>query len=250
MLTNNKKNDTYVNERENFLVITAPNMSGKSTYIRQSALLLIQAFIGCFVPATYASFRSTDRLFTRIGSEDSLETNSSSFMVEMKEMSFILHNCTSSSFIIIDELGRSTGTSDAIGISWSICEYLASIKCYVLFTTHYTQLTKLASTYPNIKNCHMVVSWNDGQDNKMQFAFKIANGCCPIERYGIHAARMIGLPHSFTRRAQQVSDFLWEKEQKMQEQRDNAKASTQIASKISTPTNLKFKIQKPSFELK
>ncbi|KAJ7520528.1 hypothetical protein O6H91_19G009400 [Diphasiastrum complanatum] len=146
-------NSTFLSEASNMVIVTGPNMSGKSTYICQVALITIMAHIGCYVPTKFASFRVVDRLFTRIGTRDSVGSNSSTFMTEMRETAFFTQNLTARSFIFIDELGRATSSSDGLAIAWSCSEYLLSLRAYVIFATHMQRLVELSSIYPNVKIC-------------------------------------------------------------------------------------------------
>lgn len=174
---------------------------GKSTHIRQVALISIMAHIGCYVPAQFASFRLIDKLFTRIGTDDSLETNSSTFMVEMKEISYIIQNVTDRSLILIDELGRGTSNIEGNSIAWSICEYLLSSRAYTVFVTHYMQLVELELLYPSVKNYHCMVSTTEG---KLDFMYSVGAGSCNEDRYGIKLAKMLGLPREITCKADEI----------------------------------------------
>ncbi|RXM92782.1 MutS protein-like 4 [Acipenser ruthenus] len=151
-------NSSYISEGSNFILITGPNMSGKSTYLKQVALCQVMAQIGSFVPAEYASFRIADQIFTRIGVDDDFETNSSTFMVEMKEISYIIHNASDRSLIIIDELGRGTSAEEGIGICHAVCEFLLNFRAFTLFATHFLELCQLEALYPNVENHHMGVT--------------------------------------------------------------------------------------------
>ncbi|KAI9493031.1 DNA mismatch repair protein Msh4 [Zychaea mexicana] len=150
-------NDTYTSLSSSFQLITGPNMSGKSTYIKQIGLLTIMAQAGSFVPATYASFRLCDQILSRLGNDVYVEVNTSSFMAEMREAAYIIQNVTNSSLVIIDELGKGTAPYDALGIAASISEYLIKSKAYCFFTTHLHQLTRVLSVYPNVVNLQLKV---------------------------------------------------------------------------------------------
>ncbi|XP_054166612.1 mutS protein homolog 4-like [Oppia nitens] len=152
-------NKTFICEDSNFTIITGPNMSGKSIYLKQVALLQVMAQIGSYIPAEFGCFRICDKLFSRIGNNDEIESNASTFMVEMREISHILHNCTDSSLIIIDELGRGTSVDEAIGLCWAICEQLIQTKAFTLFATHFIELTKLEDFYFNVSNYHFAVEY-------------------------------------------------------------------------------------------
>ncbi|KAH0618493.1 hypothetical protein JD844_017755 [Phrynosoma platyrhinos] len=145
-------NNTYITEGSNFVIITGPNMSGKSTYLKQIALSQIMAQIGSFVPAEYSSFRIAEQIFTRIGMDDDIETNSSTFMQEMKEITYIIQNANDRSLIIIDELGRGTSPEEGIGICYAVCEYLLNLKAFTLFATHFLELCQIDTLYPNVEN--------------------------------------------------------------------------------------------------
>ncbi|KAK2193937.1 hypothetical protein NP493_4g02025 [Ridgeia piscesae] len=187
----------YASEESNFVVITGPNMSGKSTYLRQIALLQIMAQIGSYVPAEYASFRLTDQIFSRIGSDDDIETNASTFVMEMRETNYIVQNATASSLIIIDELGRGTSADEGVGICHAICEYLLNLKAYVFFATHFMQLTNLESLYPNVENYHFDVQevfGEHGQCSKVTYTHVLSKGKTRQKHYGLQLAEMSTLP--------------------------------------------------------
>uniref|UniRef100_A0A8C2ZWZ7 MutS homolog 4 n=1 Tax=Cyclopterus lumpus TaxID=8103 RepID=A0A8C2ZWZ7_CYCLU len=183
-------NNSYISEGSNFVIITGPNMSGKSTYLKQVALCQIMAQIGSFVPAAYAAFRVADQIFTRIGVDDDFETNSSTFMLEMKEISYIIHNVSDRSLIIIDELGRGTSAEEGIGICHSVCEFLLSLKAFTLFATHFLELCQLESLYPNAENQHMEVqhthSGGTGAESVL-YTYLLNRGCSEESHYGTEA---------------------------------------------------------------
>ena len=156
-------NDTYLNTGENIInIITGPNMAGKSTYMRQTAVIALMAHIGSFVPAEYANIPILDRIFTRVGASDDLSQGQSTFMVEMSEVSHILKNATDKSLVILDEIGRGTSTYDGISLAWSIVEYIQSkIKCKTLFATHYHELTDLENEFSEVKNYSIAVKEDD-----------------------------------------------------------------------------------------
>uniref|UniRef100_A0A0E0Q8C2 DNA mismatch repair proteins mutS family domain-containing protein n=1 Tax=Oryza rufipogon TaxID=4529 RepID=A0A0E0Q8C2_ORYRU len=161
-------NNLFLSEASNMVLVMGPNMSGKSTYLQQICLIVILAQIGCYVPAQFASLRVVDRVFTRIGTGDNVENNSSTFMTEMKETAFIMQNVSSKSLIVVDELGRATSSSDGLAIAWSCCEYLLSTKAYTVFATHMESLSELATIYPNVKILHFEVDLrNDRLDFKV-----------------------------------------------------------------------------------
>lgn len=197
-------NDTLLDCQENqILIITGPNMAGKSTYLRQVALITLMAHIGSFVPAEEAEVGMVDRIFSRVGAQDHLAKGQSTFMVEMNEAANILNNATEKSLLILDEIGRGTSTFDGISIAWSIIEYLEGprhIGAKTLFATHYHELTELAQVYPGIKNYYVQVKeWND----EIIFLRKILPGGAD-KSYGIQVARLAGLPEAVLKRAHEV----------------------------------------------
>lgn len=193
IVTNGKyvKNDIYMDKNINTLLITGPNMSGKSTYMRQLAIIIIMAQIGSFVPADYANLCIFDAIFTRIGASDDLVSGESTFMVEMKESRSAIKNATSESLILFDELGRGTATYDGMSLAGAILKYVTkNIKCKTLFSTHYHELTSLTDEYPTIKNVHVSATLDN---NKLVFLHKIEDGAID-KSYGIHVADLAGLP--------------------------------------------------------
>ena len=179
-------------------------MAGKSTYIRQVALLVLLAHTGSFIPAEKATIGLTDRIFTRIGASDELHAGASTFMVEMTETANILHHATDRSLVILDEIGRGTSTLDGLSLAWSITESLASIGCRTLFATHYHELTTLADTHANIKNLHVTVrEWGD----QIVFLHRVEPGRTD-RSYGIHVARIAGVPKDTLQRASELLDSL------------------------------------------
>ncbi len=195
-------NDTLLDNEENsLLIITGPNMAGKSTYMRQAALIVLMAQIGSFVPAKEAAIGITDRIFTRIGASDFLTEGQSTFMVEMNEAANILNNATSRSLIILDEIGRGTSTFDGISIAWAVAEYIHNrLRAKTLFATHYHELTELALTLKGVKNYSIAVrEWND----EIIFLRKILEGSAD-RSYGIQVARLAGLPIDVIERAKEI----------------------------------------------
>lgn len=195
-------NDTKLGEREGrFLLITGPNMAGKSTYIRQVALITILAQAGSFVPAESAIIGVTDRVFARVGASDELSRGQSTFMVEMAEAANILNNATTRSLVILDEIGRGTSTYDGVSLAWAISEHLHdTVGCRTLFATHYHELIDLESTLNGLKNCNVAVrEWKD----EVIFLHQITEGGAD-RSYGIHVARLAGVPQNVLRRAQEV----------------------------------------------
>jgi DNA mismatch repair protein MutS len=188
---------------KSFLVITGPNMGGKSTYIRQAALIAILAHAGCYVPASRAVVGLMDRVFTRVGASDNLARGQSTFLVEMGETAKILHNCTSRSLVILDEIGRGTSTLDGLSIAWAVSEYLVeddTRRPMTLFATHYHELTSLADRYPHVQNLRVEVKeWGDS----IIFLYRIREGRSD-RSYGIHVARLAGLPEKVIARANEI----------------------------------------------
>ncbi|XP_028395701.1 mutS protein homolog 4-like [Dendronephthya gigantea] len=206
-------NNTYAADGSNFVIITGPNMSGKSTYLKQIALLQIMAQIGSFVPAEYASFRIARQLFTRIGSDDDIETNSSTFMLEMKEINYILQNVTNDSLIIIDELGRGTSSEEGLAICYSICEHLLANKAFTFFATHFLQLTTMDGLYPNIENYHMEIQRvfnEDAQGEKISYTHTLSKGSTSEKHYGLELAKLSALPGDLLHEAEELSKTLTE----------------------------------------
>ncbi|MFH0888420.1 MAG: DNA mismatch repair protein MutS [Planctomycetota bacterium] len=188
-------------EGQRIIILTGPNMAGKSTYIRQIALIVLMAQMGSFVPAKEATIGIVDRIFTRIGAFDELTRGSSTFMVEMNETANILNNATKRSLIILDEVGRGTSTFDGVSIAWAVTEYIHdNLGSRTLFATHYHELTELALILPAVKNyCIAVKEWGD----KVIFTRKIVAGGTD-KSYGIHVARLAGLPEEAIKRARQI----------------------------------------------
>jgi len=196
-------NDVVFEEGEIVRLITGPNMSGKSTYLRQVVLTVLMAQIGSFVPAEHAEIGLVDRVFTRIGAQDAIHQGQSTFMVEMLETANILNNASPRSLLILDEIGRGTSTYDGISIAWAIIEHLHShpkLKPLTLFATHYHELTELADLYPGVRNYNVAVSEADGT---VVFLHKIVPGAAD-RSYGIHVAQMAGLPPSVITRANEI----------------------------------------------
>jgi DNA mismatch repair protein MutS len=199
-------NDTSLDgENMRLAIITGPNMAGKSTYIRQVALIVLMAHMGSFVPAESAEIGLVDRIFTRVGASDDLARGQSTFMVEMNETSNIIHNATERSLVILDEIGRGTSTFDGLSIAWSVAEFLHDkIKARTLFATHYHELTKLAEDRPGVCNFNVAVrEWNE----QIIFLRKIIPGGAD-KSYGIHVARLAGLPKEILDRAKEILAYL------------------------------------------
>lgn len=197
-------NDVYLDtERQQIVMITGPNMSGKSALLRQTALIAIMAQMGCFVPAERARIGLVDKVFTRVGASDSLSTGESTFMVEMTEAANILNNVTPRSLVLFDELGRGTSTYDGISIAWAIVEYLHEHKraqARTLFATHYHELNEMEKRFDRIKNYNVSVKEMDG---KVIFLRKLERGGSE-HSFGIHVAEIAGMPPSIVRRASTI----------------------------------------------
>ena len=198
------ENDTYLDKEENRLsIITGPNMAGKSTYMRQVALITLMAQVGSFVPASAAHIGVVDKIFTRVGASDDLSMGQSTFMVEMMEVATILKEATSNSLVILDEIGRGTSTYDGLSIAWAVAEYIADKeKCgaKTLFATHYHELTELEEKLEGVKNYNIAVK-EKGED--IIFLRKILRGGTD-ESYGIHVARLAGVPKAVTQKADEI----------------------------------------------
>ena len=206
-------NDAKLGKEEKIAIITGPNMAGKSTYMRQVALIVLMASIGSFVPAKQADIPICDRIFTRVGASDDLASGQSTFMVEMSEVSNILRNATENSLLILDEIGRGTSTFDGLSIAWAVVEYLArEIKAKTLFATHYHELSVLEGKLENVKNYCIAVSKEQGE---IQFLRKIMPGGAD-ESYGIDVAKLAGVPAPVLDRAREISSFLNEKDLRLQ----------------------------------
>lgn len=197
-------NDVYLdNENQQIIIITGPNMSGKSALLRQTALIVLMAQIGSFVPASTASIGLVDKIFTRVGASDNITSGESTFMVEMNETASILNNISNRSLILLDEIGRGTSTYDGISIAWAISEFLHNhplFKAKVLFATHYHELNEMASSMPRIKNYHISIK---EVGNKVIFLRKMKEGGSE-HSFGIHVARMAGMPNSVLEKAESL----------------------------------------------
>jgi DNA mismatch repair protein MutS len=203
-------NDVFMSDGVDMLLITGPNMSGKSTYMRQMALIVIMAQAGSFVPATSAKLPIFDHIFTRIGAADDLANGQSTFMVEMLEANEALSHATNRSLILFDEIGRGTATYDGMALAQAIIEYLHDhVHAKTLFSTHYHELTALAESLPHLKNVHVGATLENGN---LVFQHKMLAG--PADKsYGIHVAKLAGLPNELLRRADSILQTLEGKEQ-------------------------------------
>lgn len=196
-------NDAHLSAGELVHVLTGPNMSGKSTYLRQTALIALLAQIGSFVPAAAARLGVVDRIFTRIGASDELHRGQSTFMVEMIETANILNHATDRSLLILDEIGRGTSTYDGLAIAWAVIEHIhnhPSLRAKTLFATHYHELTDLAGRLPQVINYHVAV---DDSGDEVVFLRRILPGKAD-RSYGVHVAQMAGLPRAVVRRAEEI----------------------------------------------
>lgn len=202
-------NDTYFDDKESFKIITGPNMSGKSTFLRQNALIVVMAQMGSFVPAKSCELKIYDRVFTRIGAHDELSEGQSTFMVEMSEVANILNNATSKSLVLLDEIGRGTSTYDGLAIAWAVVEELNDIGCHSIFATHYHQLNRLSDFYPAVENYNVMVR---EEGDKVEFIRKIVKGGTD-KSYGIYVGKLAGVPDKVLARAKEVQLNIEEKEE-------------------------------------
>jgi DNA mismatch repair protein MutS len=218
------------------MIITGPNMAGKSTYLRQVALITLLAQMGSFVPAQQAQIGLVDRIFTRVGASDDLATGQSTFMVEMTETANILHNASGRSLIILDEIGRGTSTFDGLSIAWAVAEFIIrQIGAKTLFATHYHHLNELAEILPRVKNLRILVK---EEGDHITFLRKIVEGGTD-RSYGIQVARLAGLPAAVIDRAKEVLRTI--------EQEDLAVApSLETAKKIAPTVQLQLFEAAPS----
>jgi DNA mismatch repair protein MutS len=204
-------NDTYLsNDEVQMVILTGPNMAGKSTYLRQVALIVLMAQVGSFVPADSATIGIVDRIFTRVGAQDDLSTGRSTFMVEMEETANILNHATSRSLLILDEIGRGTSTYDGISIAQAVAEYIHNhprMGAKTIFATHYHELVELANFLPRVKNFNVAVAEEKG---RVIFLRRMLPGGAD-KSYGIHVAQLAGLPRAVVHRAEEVLSSLEDK---------------------------------------
>ena len=235
-------NDVYLdNDTQQIIMITGPNMSGKSALLRQTALIVLMAQMGSFVPAKAASIGVVDKIFTRVGASDNISLGESTFMVEMNETASILNNVSNRSLILLDEIGRGTSTYDGISIAWAIAEYLHEnkFKAKTLFATHYHELNEMTESFDRIKNFNVAVK---EVDKKILFLRKLKPGGS-AHSFGIHVAKMAGMPNSLIRRANDILSHL-EKSHSSEELRSKAKT-------ISNESDMQlsfFKLDDPALE--
>ncbi|MBV8244608.1 MAG: DNA mismatch repair protein MutS, partial [Candidatus Eremiobacteraeota bacterium] len=213
--TNFVPNDLSVErDAQRFILLTGPNMGGKSTFLRQAALLTIMAQIGSFVPAKSARLGIVDRIFTRIGAGDDLASGQSTFYLEMAEAAAILRRSTSRSLLLIDEVGRGTGTIDGLSIAQAICEFLLGLEeeaPMVLFATHFHELVTLAAHWPLVANFHITAVENTSRGGAPVFSHRVLPGSTS-RSFGIEVARMAGLPDAVVERAQEIAELLSQRE--------------------------------------
>ena len=215
-------NDIIMNESTNILIITGPNMSGKSTYMREFGIIVILNQIGSFVPATKCNLPVFDKIFTRIGASDDLVGGESTFMVEMKESAYALANATKNSLILFDELGRGTSTYDGMSLAGSIIDYIATkIRCKTLFSTHYHELTDMENKLPGIHNVHVSIDETNGD---ITFLHKVMDGAVD-KSYGINVAKLANLPHEVIKKANELL--------KEYEEKDNNTSKTKIVKQYA-----------------
>ena len=226
-------NDTLIDPEESLLqILTGPNMAGKSTYIRQIALITLMAQIGAYVPAEHAHIGLTDRIFCRVGASDDLAKGQSTFMVEMNETSLIVNNATKHSLVILDEIGRGTATFDGLSIAWSVAEHLHDeVRCRTLFATHYHELCALSDSKNAVANFNVAVrEWNDD----IIFLRKILPGQAD-KSYGIQVARLAGLPKNILDRAKEILSHLEMSSAKPTEEKQNAPKAKKALPEANSP---------------
>ncbi|MGH9626100.1 MAG: MutS-related protein, partial [Bryobacteraceae bacterium] len=228
-------NDLYLNSSGEFVaVITGPNMGGKSTYLRQAALILILAQIGSFVPADAALLPVVDRVFTRIGAADNLARGRSTFMVEMTEAAAILNTATPRSFIVLDEIGRGTSTYDGLALAWAVVEHIHDeTSAKTLFATHYHELTELAEQLSGVRNLHVAVKESA---ERILFIRKVEPGSAD-RSYGIEVARLAGLPPQVIERARSVLLHHEVREHSVHEKLAPSDAETPLQIRLFEPVN-------------
>jgi DNA mismatch repair protein MutS len=220
-------------EQSRLQILTGPNMAGKSTYIRQVALIAVMAQIGACVPADSATIGLVDRVFCRVGASDDISRGQSTFMVEMSETALILNHATDRSLVILDEIGRGTATFDGLSIAWAVAEHLHDqTGCRTLFATHYHELTDLANTKPAVANFNVAVrEWNE----EIIFLHKILPGCAD-KSYGIQVARLAGLPKPVVDRAKAILSHLELHSIKPEAKKLGPKAKNTVQDDMPKPT--------------
>jgi len=222
-------NDLCFDDARRMLIITGPNMGGKSTYMRQTALIVILAHIGCYVPAKRAMLGPFDRIFTRIGASDDLAGGRSTFMLEMTETANILNNATAKSLVLMDEVGRGTSTFDGLSLAWACAAFIArKIRAFTLFATHYFELTSLAGEAPGVANVH-VEAVEHGE--RLVFLHSVKEGPAN-QSYGLQVAALAGIPKSVTTQARR---YLTELERERDALRSKASPQTELPLFASCP---------------
>jgi DNA mismatch repair protein MutS len=235
-------NDTDLDpDSRQMLIITGPNMGGKSTYLRQVALIVLLAHAGSFVPAEEAEIGIVDRIFCRVGASDNLARGQSTFMLEMQETANILHHATPRSLVILDEIGRGTATFDGLSLAWAVAEFLHEeprLRPKTLFATHYHELTELALTLPRVRNCRIAVrEWND----EIRFLYRVEEGTAD-RSYGIQVARLAGLPREVIRRAGEILSNL---ENNELDREGVPRLAGEGAHRLSEPAQIQLFAQEP-----
>jgi DNA mismatch repair protein MutS len=232
-------NDTILDPEDmQLIILTGPNMSGKSTYLRQVGLITLMAQIGSFVPAKSAVIGVVDRIFTRVGLQDDLTVGQSTFMLEMVETASILNQASHNSLIILDEIGRGTSTYDGLAIARSVAEYIHNhpkLGCKTLFATHYHELTDLSDNLPRVRNFHVSVTENDGN---VIFLRRVMPGGAD-KSYGVHVARLAGLPSTIINRAWEVLRDLEDKGSELISLEDNDSGGVQLSLLAEIPEYIK-----------
>ncbi|MCI0656488.1 MAG: DNA mismatch repair protein MutS, partial [Acidobacteria bacterium] len=235
-------NDTDLDpEDRQILIITGPNMGGKSTYLRQVALIVLLAHAGSFVPAAEAEIGIVDRIFCRVGASDNLARGQSTFMLEMQETANILHHATPRSLVILDEIGRGTATFDGLSLAWAVAEFLHEeprLRPKTIFATHYHELTELALTLPRVRNCRIAVrEWND----EIRFLYRVEEGTAD-RSYGIQVARLAGLPREVIQRA---GEILCNLERNELDREGVPRLAGEKARRLSEPAQIQLFAQEP-----
>ncbi|KAI8896621.1 muts domain V-domain-containing protein [Globomyces pollinis-pini] len=228
-------NDMYSDDSVRMQMITGPNMSGKTTYLNQIALITIMAHIGSFVPCAYASIKPIDKILTRIGHDDHSVAQVSSFTKEMKEVANILSQATENSLVIIDELGRGTSTSDGVAVTIAVCEDLLEKQAMVFFATHFAQVTSIFENNPNVVSLHLSIQnsvQNQITDICSKFEYKIKNGICRYENYGLELAKTVGIPSDILETAKSISSKLEKSWDQLQSTNQNYKNEQQLKLKL------------------
>lgn len=226
---------TLDSERQQIIIITGPNMSGKSALLRQTALIVLMAQMGCYCPAKSAHIGVVDKIFTRVGASDNISSGESTFMVEMNETASILNNVSDRSLVLLDEIGRGTSTYDGISIAWAITEYLHNHKHYrpkVMFATHYHELIEMADQYERIHNYHISVK---EVDNRVIFLRKLVPGGSE-HSFGIHVARMAGMPNPVLKKANAMLELLESKNEKITEKEQKTGKIKKNSKKCTSET--------------